>query len=343
MKENAMVPPGKALPVRPVIGETWAYLACAFGLSWAMWILLLKGHAREEYLTFGTAGPAFAAMILARRGDTGLAHRPWARPLTFLLLLVPCWIVVALHVAWSGGSNLTFHPDPWLVTLAIAPAWVLSGVFARDAGVRGLLRRVVHRPSRWSLVALLLFPAMLLVPAFVAHLFKLPLVMPERTGSATATVAAAALSLLYNVLFVALLEEPGWRGFLLDRLQRTWSPLWASVFVWAPWALWHGPLDYYRPVPFSLATYLQIRVVFLIPIAVILTWLCNRSGGSIQAAAILHASMNTFPFVLPYFRPGLGLLFVVAVYAVVSDRMWRGRSGQASRDAYGDVHLSSGA
>jgi hypothetical protein len=35
--------------------------------------------------------------------------------------------------------------------------------------------------------------------------------------------------------------------------------------------------------------------------------------------------MNTFPFVLPYFAPGVGLLFIVAAYAVVADRMWRKR------------------
>jgi uncharacterized protein len=97
--------------------------------------------------------------------------------------------------------------------------------------------------------------------------------------------------------------------------------------VWLPWALWHAPLDYFRPVRFSLSVYLQLRVAFLIPIVIILTWLYNRSERSIQATAIFHASMNTFPFVLPYFAPGFGLLFVVAVYAVIGDRMWRRQGG----------------
>jgi membrane protease YdiL (CAAX protease family) len=38
-------------------------------------------------------------------------------------------------------------------------------------------------------------------------------------------------------------EEPGWRGFLLPRLQDRFSPLVASLLVWFPWALWHAPLD----------------------------------------------------------------------------------------------------
>src|SRR5437879_6929996 len=98
--------------------------------------------------------------------------------------------------------------------------------------------------------------------------------------------------------------------------------------LWLLSALWHAPLDYFRPVRFSLVMYLQIRVIFLIPIVIILTWLYNRSGRSIQASAAFHASMNTFPFVLPYFASGFALLFIVAVYAVVADRMWRKRNDE---------------
>jgi hypothetical protein len=41
---------------------------------------------------------------------------------------------------------------------------------------------------------------------------------------------------------------------------------------------------------------------------------------------MFHASMNTFPFVLPYYAPGFGLLFVIAAYAIFADRMWRNRN-----------------
>jgi uncharacterized membrane protein YadS len=69
--------------------------------------------------------------------------------------------------------------------------------------------------------------------------------------------------------------------------------------------------------------YLEIRVIFLIPLVILLTWLYNRSGRSIQASAMFHASMNTFPFILPYSVPGFALLFGVAGYVIVADRMWR--------------------
>ena len=64
-------------------------------------------------------------------------------------------------------------------------------------------------------------------------------------------------------------------------------------------------------------------MVFLMPIAIILTWLCNRSGGSLLAVALFHAGMNTFPFVLPYAPKMLALIFVVAAYVIFAQRMWR--------------------
>jgi uncharacterized protein len=125
------------------------------------------------------------------------------------------------------------------------------------------------------------------------------------------------------LLFTAVLEEPGWRGFLLPRLQQRFSPLLASILVWLPWALWHAPLDFSGGVGKSWLRYLEIRVVFLIPIAIILTWLYNRSGGNLLAVASFHAGMNTFPVVLPYAPKMLGLIFVVAIYVIVRERMWR--------------------
>ena len=145
---------------------------------------------------------------------------------------------------------------------------------------------------------------------------------PEGHATATANIADGCIFFLFNLLFVATLEEPGWRGFLLDRLQLRVSPLLASLLVWLPWAAWHAPLDYYRPGRFSLVQYLLLRVVFLIPITIILTWFYNRSGRSTQSTVVFHAAMNTYPFVVPYYQAAWFLIFVFAGYAVIADRMW---------------------
>jgi membrane protease YdiL (CAAX protease family) len=307
----------------------WMYIALAFACSWIAWILAIKLHTREEFLNFGTAGPALAAIILSRNRQPGPSRSVLCRILIFCVLLVFCWVVLSLHDSWRGSADLRFGVNPWLLGPAILPAWIISAVLSKDGGVRSLLRRLVHPPNRWLAFALLFYPAIQIIPAFIAHLFHLPLVNPGRHGPVSVAVAASTVFFLYNLLFVGVLEEPGWRGFLLDRLQEKLSPLAVSMAVWLPWALWHGPLDFYRPVRFSLVMYLELRVAFLIPIAIIFTWLYNRSGRSIQACAMFHAGMNTFPFVLPYFAPGFALLFIMAIYGVVADRMWRKRRNHA--------------
>lgn len=79
----------------------------------------------------------------------------------------------------------------------------------------------------------------------------------------------------------------------------------------------------HRPTPRTLTQYILLRGVTLIPLTIILTWFYNRSNRSIQATAMFHASMNTTPFVLPYFPPAWGLIFAWAGYAIVKDKMWR--------------------
>jgi CAAX protease family protein len=307
----------------PLAMQAWAYVAIAFGLSWSMTILAIKLHAKEEFLNFGAAGPAFAAMILSRRGRSDSSRGRAARWVWFFLFLLLCWSVLSLHYLWRASGHFAFRLDPLLIGPAIFPAWVLSGVCSRDLGTRALIKRLVHRPHRWELAALFSLPLMILVVSAVAHRFGGKLVVPQSEGARSFVVAAAIAFFFYNVLFVGVLEEPGWRGFLLGRLQTRFSPLLASVLVWLPWALWHAPLDYFRPTPWTLMQYILLRVVFLIPLTIILTWFYNRSGRSIQATVLFHASMNTAPFVLPYFPPAWGLIFVWAGYAIIADRMWR--------------------
>lgn len=192
------------------------------------------------------------------------------------------------------------------------------------------MRRLWRPPDRWTGFALLFFPVVLGLPSLVASLAGVKLVRPESHTSATAAVSAAIMFFLFNLMFVGTLEEPGWRGFLLDRLQARFEPLIASLLVWLPWAAWHAPLDYYRPARFTLIQYILLRVIFLIPITLILTWLYNRSGRSIQAVAVFHAAMNTFPFVMPYFQPASFLIFVFAGYAVIAGHMWSRASSALS-------------
>ncbi len=88
-------------------------------------------------------------------------------------------------------------------------------------------------------------------------------------------------------------EEAGWRGFALPTLQRRHGPLAASLIVAVFWALWHAPsfpvIETYRGLPLAA---LPMFFVGLACGSIVLTWLYNRSGGSIGLVALWHGTFN---------------------------------------------------
>lgn len=88
-------------------------------------------------------------------------------------------------------------------------------------------------------------------------------------------------------------EELGWRGYALPSLQSRFSPLSATLILALFWFLWHLPM-------FAvIATYRSFAPIGYVGMAlgltcgaVVLTWLYNRSGGSILLVAIWHGLYN---------------------------------------------------
>jgi len=310
--------------VRLSVKLHWRYLALAFALTWIVWIPGILLHVDVTVLTFGSAGPAMAAMWLARRGKKTVQAWLPSQLVCFGLVWLIAWLTLELSPPGRGGYVWPIRWNPIMMLLATLPAWIFSRAFSADGGIRALLHSiVVPRGWRWPVIAFLAIPAYLLIPAGLARFIGMPLVFPPHHESVAMAVAIGGLSFARNFLFTAAFEEPGWRGTLLSQLQRNHSPLVASLLVWFPWMLWHAPLDLSGGMAHTFAGWLQIRVIFLIPMSILLTWVYNRSGRTLLCPVLFHAALNTFPFVLPYARPMLGLLFVWVACIVVKDRMWR--------------------
>lgn len=136
-------------------------------------------------------------------------------------------------------------------------------------------------------------------------------------------VPVFVMGILMTGLFRGGLEEVGWRRFMLPELQKRFSPLTASILIALAWALWHLPLHfagfYNGPVVVAMA----LRIVRMIPIAILFTWLYNRSGGSLLLMVVLHAVQNNSGVIAPgsywSFVPGVILIGTLAV----RDRMWQ--------------------
>jgi membrane protease YdiL (CAAX protease family) len=204
------------------------------------------------------------------------------------------WVfpLAAAHLVVLRGQSWPTH-YPALFGPAIAAVVVTMWTTGRQ-GIRDLLARM----TRWR-VSLRWWLAALTPAAFLG----LALIAMAGAGKALPSVAdfgwfsgIPAVGLAGVLLFIflgAMGEETGWRGYALPQLQRRFSPLTSSLILAVLWFGWHLPQF------FVISTYRDSSPVQYIGMllgltcgAVILTWLYNRSGGSILLVGVWHGLYN---------------------------------------------------
>lgn len=203
----------------------------------------------------------------------------------------------------------------------VGPAAAAVILSVRDGGA-GALRSFAARwrvPLRWYLLALLLPFAIQAISGLASFAMGKPLVLRH------ATRLGPSVALLF--LLVAL-EELGWRGYLLPRLQERYSALLASLIAGVIWGTWHLPLAWYaggfqasdRPL-----VYMTRFVITILPISCLATWLFNHSGGSILIVTLYHLAVDMADklFVLPQDVGNTVLWVSTAVSTLVVAAIWR--------------------
>lgn len=225
------------------------------------------------------------------------------------------------------------HPIVSFFLLAYAVSWTLWGIAAVGGGqvvfllgglgplvsalcitrlaggsVRSWLRTLlVWRVSPGYYVIALLLPVAIYA---VVNLVLLALGYTLNLSSLAGLAPAYVGSFLLVATVGGGLEEPGWRGFALPRLEARHSPVVSTLVVGLAWGIWHVPI--YGPAGF---------VVPLI-LAFFYTWLYNRTG-SILVCLLLHASFTPAQNLLTFAQPtnsatsgGLGDLTDLVILAV---------------------------
>jgi len=214
-------------------------------------------------------------------------------------------------------------------------ALVTAGVLEGPAGRRRLLARVrIWRVARrWYLFALAGIPAVCVLAA---------LVLPGAfvgLGDQSAVKLGIEFLAFVVVGFVSgpLLEEPGWRGFALPHLQAQMGALRGTLVLGALWAAWHLP-QYLVPEwanqngglnPTPVATFL----LMVVAISPVMTWLFNRTRGSLFLVMLAHSSINASlaVFVVAASALNVGLLALGSL-SVVLIVVTRGRLGYVSSE-----------
>lgn len=314
--------------------SVWAFLVLTFAWTWLWWgiaALIGVGKGPSPLIMIGALGPAIAAITLLRtRGytaeDTDRRRYRWMYVGAALVAVG----VLALNVARGGDvtadGELIGLGGAFLVMAVVLVAGVIAAAQSPDPGIRTRMASLLEWRKPWWLwaTAILIYPVILTMGAAMAWLLGTPFSIPE-TATTPITVWGPIFvtGVLMTGFFRGGLEEPGWRGFMLPELQKQYSPLTASLFIAVPWSLWHLPLhitDFYEG---SVVMGMLFRTLRTIPLAILFTWLYNRSGGSLLLVVVLHAVHNNASVIAPTtywsFVPGL---LVIGGF-VIWDRMWR--------------------
>jgi membrane protease YdiL (CAAX protease family) len=97
--------------------------------------------------------------------------------------------------------------------------------------------------------------------------------------------------LLMTFIMGPLVEEAGWTGFALPKLQAKFSALTASLILGFLWAVWHLPL-WFLPDSSQSTMSFGLFLVVLVAVRIIMGWAYNNTRGSIFIAVVFHFFFN---------------------------------------------------
>jgi len=196
------------------------------------------------------------------------------KPLVFFLVLT----LLISWLPWYSGGNGIFVFGP-----SIAGVITVALVKGKE-GLRDLMKRTLQWRVgwKWWLIALgfiLAFGAKLPPFTFIKEQwYYLPLFF------------------LITIVGGPLGEEFGWRGFALPRLQEQTTPLLASVVLGLIWGLWHIP-QFFNPtaVHYELGlARLPLYVLAEVGLATIMTWVYNKTRGSLLVGGLIYHNADNF-------------------------------------------------
>jgi uncharacterized protein len=237
------------------------------------------------------------------------------------LLQLPA--VLAKYGVFEGGT------DRFLLLAALGgfgpllAAVLVAYIEARGNGVRALFRptRIWRVGAHWYVVALAGFAIIAVAGTAVYRLLSGNtdvhwLYLPENAQHVSA------------MILIPFVEEPGWRGFALPRLQTRYSRLHASLVVGVGWTSWHAMmwiLQGLTPLTFCIAT------MMIMAGSVIFSWIYHRTRASLLIAILAHVGVHLDnPFRAP---PGAvaplavytaAIMVTAAVLVLVDRPAWQG-------------------
>ncbi len=216
-------------------------------------------------------------------------------PIFFILTFAITWAmwIPATLTKLSGGASILGPDNPlgqfgrWAPGLV---AIILTAVIAGKQGIGTLFRplKIWRVNIGWYLVALLYQPLLFFFAKWIDSLFGNTYEVVSPLTTVDGPIFFVGLAVIISAIPGAFMEELGWRGFALPRLQSRNTALMAGIILGLIWGVWHIPSMFF----FGETNILNIiwSVVNFIPLTILFTWLFNNTQGSLLLVTLFHAS-----------------------------------------------------
>lgn len=210
------------------------------------------------------------------------------------VLLSGWYLGYALAKEMNGKEQPT--PKALLISLLAVAAPTIMAFALTDAMERSSLLSQ-FRPQSLSPYLFIAIIAPLSI-ALAGHLGGILTGQGKVLATPTRKVWTQSMSMIAITLLWGLLEEIGWRGYLVPQLARLMPGLSAAVLVGVIWGIWHAPQMFYNQQlkeNFRGRVFLGMGLWTLqcIVLGTLLGWLQIQSG-SFLFPALAHALVNFF-------------------------------------------------
>jgi membrane protease YdiL (CAAX protease family) len=264
---------------------------------------------------------------------------------------VGAFVLGTFAFAWAIWLGLTYAADRGLLSGdspgnlygwgGLGPSLVAFFLILRSEGLSGG-KRFFGRLLRWR-APLRWYAFALLVPVLI-RLMSLGLYAITGGSLLANPVPLATVVVAFLLGFVvALMEEFGWRGYMLPGLLARWPPHIAGLGVGAAWAAWHLPLFWIPGIGFYRWAQASGRPLAIlgysaavVGLSMLFTLMYCRTDGNLLLAFLLHDAANTSSdvFFAPYQRLGItapawwSVVITVAAGAIAGLLLRRRPSGR---------------
>jgi membrane protease YdiL (CAAX protease family) len=204
----------------------------------------------------------------------------------FLLLIGITMLVLKFHTL----AEILKVISAWTATFVFVV--MFHKIYPKDSLIHFIKRQVSGRIKISTVACIILLQFFICLGSilFKSIIGNMP-IKAQLITSWTTLLAVFANNLIQGPLG----EELGWRGFVLNELQKKFSSLKSAIIVGAVWGFWHAPLWFiasgYEGI--QLVQYIIFFMVSIISLSIIMTVFYNLTH-NLVITMIIHQFFNYF-------------------------------------------------